>query len=266
MTAYLGFYDPDFAHAANDALWAILRDHARNLGLPAPETLDRVSDYRQIWQEPDLAFAQTCGLPLITALAGKVRLLATPVYDFPGCEGPRYSSLIIVRADAPYAAIADLRGSRAAFNARDSQSGTVALHHTIAASAGGKAFFVEEIETGAHLESLRAVAEGRADVCACDCVTFGLVARHRPEWIDGLRVITRSEMAPAPPFVTHGSATNEEVELWREVLRRCIDDPRSAAPRAFLGLRRIEILPLAAYDRIKEMAETAGVAIRHALT
>jgi ABC-type phosphate/phosphonate transport system substrate-binding protein len=266
MTAYLGFYDPDFAHAANDTLWAILRDHARDLGLPAPETLDRISDYRQTWQDPDLAFAQTCGLPLITALAGKVRLLATPVYDFAGCEGPRYSSLIIVRAEAPYATVGDLRGSRAAFNARDSQSGTVALHHTIAASAAGKTFFAEEIETGAHLESLRAVAEGRADVCACDCVTFGLVECHRPEWIEGLRVLARSAMAPAPPFITRDSATDADVEHWREALRRCIDDPRSAAPRAFLGFRAIEILPLAAYDRIEEMAETAGVAIGQART
>lgn len=264
MTAYLGFYDPGFAHAANDALWAILRDHAQGLGLSAPQTLDRHTDYRQIWQDPDLAFAQTCGLPLITTLAGRVRLLATPVYDAAGCDGPRYSSAIVVRAANPFTTLADLRGRRAAINGRNSQSGYVALHHAVAAPSDGLPFFAEEIETGAHLESLRAVAEGRADVCACDCVTFGLVERHRPQWIEGLQVIARSEMAPAPPFVTRGSATDADVELWREALRRCIDDPRSAAPRAFLGLRGIEILPLAAYDRIEDMATRAGIAIRQA--
>jgi ABC-type phosphate/phosphonate transport system substrate-binding protein len=264
MIAYLGFYDPHFAQGANDALWAILRDHARSLGLPAPQAHDRISNYRLIWRDPDLAFAQTCGLPLITSLAGKVRLLATPVYDFPGCEGPLYSSFIIVRADAPYAAVADLRDSRAAYNARDSQSGYVALHHTVAAPADGTAFFADEIETGAHLVSLRSVAEGQADVCACDCVTFGLVERHRPDWIEGLRVLTRSEMAPAPPFITKASATDVEVELWREALCRCIDDPRSAVPRNLLGFWGIEILPVTAYDRIEEMVQDVGMAFGQA--
>jgi ABC-type phosphate/phosphonate transport system substrate-binding protein len=264
MTAYLGFYDPDFAHAANDGLWAVLSDHARSLGLAPPRHLDRTTDYRRIWQDPGLDLAQTCGLPLVTALAGKVRLLATPVYDFPGCDGPLYSSSIVVRADAPFATRADLRGCRAAINSRDSQSGYVALHHAVAHLADSAPFFAAEIETGGHLESLRAVAQGRADVCACDCVTFGLIERHRPDWIDGLRVIARSEMAPAPPLVTRSSATDAEVELWREALRRCIDDPRSAPPRAFLGLSAIEILPLAAYGRIDEMADAAGIAIRHA--
>ncbi len=258
MTAYLGFYDPPFAQAANDAFWACLRDHALALGLSAPRALDRTTPYREIWDDPELAFAQTCGLPLVAALAGRVRLLATPVYDFPGCAGASYSSLIVVRTDAPFATLADLKGRRAAINARDSHSGYVALHHTVASLAPTGGFFVAQIETGGHLDSLRAVAEQRADVCACDCVTFGLVARHRPEWIAGLRVLARSEAAPAPPFVTRGHASDAEVELWRKALRRTFADPQSAAPRAFLGLSGIEAIPLAAYDRIAAMAELVG--------
>jgi ABC-type phosphate/phosphonate transport system substrate-binding protein len=259
MTAYLGFYDPPFAQGANDALWACLRDHARALGLPAPDGVDRATPYRALWDAPDLAFAQTCGLPLITALAGRVRLLATPVYDFPGCDGPTYSSVIVARADATLVTLADLRGSRVAINSRDSHSGYIALRHTLVEA---RDTFAEEIETGGHIASLRAVLEGRADVCACDCVTFGLIVRHRPDWVASLRVLARSALAPAPPFITRGAASDAEVELWREALRRTFDDPRSATSRAFLGLRGIEILPLSAYDRIADMAAAAGVSSR----
>ena len=55
-------------------------------------------------------FSQACGYPLITSLAGKVSLLATPCYDAPGCEGPDYCSLVIVRGDAPWMSFEELRG------------------------------------------------------------------------------------------------------------------------------------------------------------
>lgn len=256
MKAYLGFYDPPFAQSANDALWSSLRDHARALGLSVPDDLDRTTPYRSIWTAPDLAFAQTCGLPLITSLAGRVRVLATPVYDFAGCDGPAYSSLIVTRADASFATLKDLRGTRAAINSRDSHSGYVALRHTL---IDARDTFVEEIETGGHLNSLLAVLEARADVCACDCVTFGLIARHRPDQVAGLQVLARSEAAPAPPFVTRGGASDSEVDLWREALQRTFDDPQSAPPRAALGLHGFEILPLSAYDQIADMAAAVGV-------
>lgn len=257
MAAWLGLYDPPFAAQANDALWQVLRDHAAALGLSAPELLDRNRDHHAIWAEPALAFAQTCGLPLTTSLQGRVRLIAAPAYAFPGCDGADYRSFIVVRDSAPYAGLADLKGVRAAINSLDSHSGYTALRHAVAPLARGRCYFGTQVVTGAHVHSLQAVASGTADVCACDCVTFGLIDRHRPDWLEGLRVLAHSEAAPAPPYVTSGLAYDEDVQAWREALARTFADPRSAQARAVLGLQGFHVPALETYRRISEMAALA---------
>jgi ABC-type phosphate/phosphonate transport system substrate-binding protein len=261
MAAYLGLYDPPFAHDANDALWDVLRSHALTLGLNAPERLDRDRDYQAIWADPTLAFAQTCGLPLTTSLHGRVRVIAAPVYDFPGCEGAHYRSFIVVREQAPYEHLADLAGARVAINSLDSHSGYNALRHAIAPLAPGKRFFGARVLTGAHVESLKAVSAGTADACACDCVTFGLIARHRPEWLAGLRVLAQTEAAPVPPYVTAASVSDQDVQAWREALTRSFADPRSAAARAVLGLSAVVAASLEPYRRITEMSAIADAQI-----
>ena len=75
----------------------------------------------------------------------------------------------------------------------------------------------------------RRSGDGRADVCAVDCVTWALLARHRPSALHGLRVIALTEPMPGLPLVTR-----------RRLLRR---DPRchSSCARARLrapGARR----------------------------
>ena len=92
-------------------------------GVPAPAALDRRADYASVWREPGLVLSQTCGYPYATALRGRVQLVATPAYRAAGCDGARYCSMLLVRADDPAQALADLRGRRVAFNATDSQSG-----------------------------------------------------------------------------------------------------------------------------------------------
>ena len=54
----------------------------------APKALDETVRYDEAWLRPDLMFAQTCGYPYVRHLRGKVQLVATPVYDLPGCDGP----------------------------------------------------------------------------------------------------------------------------------------------------------------------------------
>lgn len=259
MSAALGMYDPPFAQWANDALWHNLAGHARALGLSAAPGLDRARPYRVVWEDPGLDLAQTCGLPFITRLKGRVKLVATPRYGFAGCDGPQYRSLLVVRAGAGWAALSELRGRRAAINAPDSHSGCNALAHAVAPLAAGGAFFSGHIVTGAHVASLAAVREGRADLCACDCVTFGLIAAHAPESLAGLAVLGETAAAPAPPFITRGEASPADVDLWREAIARSMADPASAGPREFLGLAGVAVLDAAAYDRIGEMITDLAV-------
>jgi len=85
-------HDFDFPlREANDVLWSALRsclvangadpDHLP--GVP----IDRESDMAEVWTDPDLYLAQTCGYPYVTLLKEKgVRVVATPIYDAPFCE------------------------------------------------------------------------------------------------------------------------------------------------------------------------------------
>src|SRR3546814_17315154 len=99
------------------------------------------SDLAALWTAPDLLFSQTCGYPLTHALAGRVTLVATPIYDCPGCDGGRYRSEILVRADDAAGQLADLKGRRAAVNAAASQSGCHALRHAAMDPADEGPFF-----------------------------------------------------------------------------------------------------------------------------
>jgi hypothetical protein len=117
MLVALQMYDLPELKWATDALGAQLLINLRRAGFPdVPYGLDREGDYKGQWTHPELLLAQTCGYPLVTLLQGKVRYLATPCYEAPYCSGPRYCSLIVVRADDPAENLPDLRGRRAAYN------------------------------------------------------------------------------------------------------------------------------------------------------
>jgi hypothetical protein len=45
-----------------------------------------------------------------------LKLLATPIYSAPGCDGPNYRSLIVIAADHPARILDDLRGGICAIN------------------------------------------------------------------------------------------------------------------------------------------------------
>ena len=70
-----------------------------------------------------------------------------------------------------------------------------------AADENSRQFFRELVTTGSHQESVRCVAEGRADVAAIDCVTFALLRAHRPELLNGVAVFGRTPPLPGLPII-----------------------------------------------------------------
>jgi ABC-type phosphate/phosphonate transport system substrate-binding protein len=67
-----------------------------------------------------------------------------------------------------------LRGARLAFNERDAVPGVISLTRDLDAASENPDIFARDSETGGHRRSLKAVAEGRADVAAIDCMTWHL--------------------------------------------------------------------------------------------
>ncbi|MGF1632171.1 MAG: phosphate/phosphite/phosphonate ABC transporter substrate-binding protein [Kiloniellaceae bacterium] len=261
MRASLAMYDLPGLAAATDAWWAGLAAALRAEGLEdVPDRLTRNGDHAALWTAPDLLFSQTCGYPLTHALAGRVTLVATPVYACPGCADGTYHSDIVVRADDGAASLDELRGRRAAANAEDSQSGYSALRHAVAGRAERGRFFGAVRMSGGHRNSMQMVAAGEADVCAVDTVTRHLLQRVEPGLAGALRVLATSAAAPALPYISRRDLPDSDLQRLRAGLRRAIEDPALVEVRAELLLADVVVKPLSAYDRILELESAAATA------
>ncbi|OWJ64048.1 hypothetical protein BWR60_26680 [Inquilinus limosus] len=241
-------YDFPEVRWATDALWAAVAARLSAAGIAAAPALDRESSLPDLWTDPALLLSQTCGNPYVRRHRDRLRLVATPCYSAPGCDGPRYSSLLVVREDAPGTGLADFGGSVCAVNEWGSLSGWVALAAVLPEPPDR--FFRAALVTGAHVDSLAAVAAGDADIAAIDCVTYALLQRYRPAATAGLRAIGRTATAPGLPLVTRRDASDETVEALRAALRGVLADPALAEARAALLIEGIELLGEADYDAI----------------
>ncbi|RUM24089.1 phosphate ABC transporter substrate-binding protein [Rhizobium vallis] len=243
---------------ATAELWSFLRCSLSQAGLEdLPERLDRSIPYDEAWLRPDLLLSQTCGYPYVKDLRGKVRLVATPVYGYPGCDGPLMCSFVIVRKDSAFQSLEDLRGTTAAINSPDSNSGSNFFRAAVAPLARNGSFFGRIIQTGSHGGSIAAVVEGRADSAAIDCVTYANILRFDPDLLQDIRVIAETPRGPGLPFITSGDASEERIRLLRSALHAAIREPSLAATRATLGLVDFAVLSEADYEPLLSLAGDA---------
>ena len=249
--AGLPMYDQPPIHAANDAWWSGLARAFRHEGLKdVPERLTRDLPPYELWSRPDLTFAQTCGYPLMRSFRDRLKVVATPVYDAPGCEGAHYCSWIVVREASPLMQLDELRGTRVAYNSTDSQSGYNVLRTMLAPLAKSGHFVSQAIETGGHRASIAAIREDRADFAAIDCVTYAILMRHQPELLYGTRVMMASPAAPSLPYVTARETTDEDLARMRNGLREALIEPDLAWVREALLITGAEVLADDAYETI----------------
>lgn len=256
--AGLPMYDLPELRAAHDAWWRGLRGHLRAAGFAElPEALDRSLPAPALWRDPALLLAQCCGYDLRLGDPPLPCYLATPHYDLPGCEGPLYCSFLVVREEEEAEGLADLRGQRAAVNMAGSHSGQNVLRYMVSQRGAARPFFGEVLESGGHRASLAAVREGRADLAAIDCVTFGLIARAAPGEVAALRVLERSPAVPGLPYVTAPGTDAEKVAALQSALLAAVEDAALAEARAALALSGFSLLSAGDYDPLVEMAGRA---------
>lgn len=257
FVAALPMYEFPWTADAQDALWRALAGRLRKAGIAAPEQLTRGRPIEDVWRDPGLVFGQSCGYPYVTALASRVALIATPCYAFEGCDGANHCSFIVARRGDPRADLGAFRGARAALNSRDSNSGMNLFRAALAPLAGGRPFFASVEVTGSHAASLAAVVEGRADVAAIDCVTFGLLERGRAELTEAVAAVARSASTPGLPYIASGHLDPSTVDAVRAALSEALNDPGLAAARTALGLTGALPLGPADYAPIGELEREA---------
>lgn len=218
------------------------------------------------WRAANLLLSQTCGFPYrMLGLERDVHLVATPIFDAPGCEGPRYRSVIVVSNQAWNSGVTTLeacRGLRAAANSADSHSGMNALRHAVAPLAPllplaheGR-FFGSVTWTGSHAATLRALAAHEADVGAIDCVTLALLRDAQFEPLRHVREIGMTADAPGLPLIASRSLNDSDIEA----LRHALDIAHAADPARAneLRLRGFARLTPDAYAEIETLARAAS--------
>ncbi|MBL9047398.1 MAG: PhnD/SsuA/transferrin family substrate-binding protein [Tabrizicola sp.] len=240
MIASLAMYDFGPAMAANDRLWARVRDGLRAQGIGAPEALIRGEGaYWQAWMSPDLVLSQTCGYPFRARLYPQVTYVGTPDFGVEGCAPGFYRSVFVARADDPRCRVGEFDGARFAYNEALSQSGWAApqIH---AAKLGIR--LPPALQTGAHRLSAEAVAEGRADIAALDAVTFRLLSATAPG-MGALKPVGLTDPTPGLPLIT--ASTRDPEPIFAAVTEAIA----ALAPedRAVLGLKGLVRIPVESY-------------------
>lgn len=206
----LGMYDMPEVQAANDRFWGLIRAH---LGY-GPEQLTRDADVWQVWLDPELVLAQTCGMPYRTRLHGRVQLVGTPDYGLPGCPAGHYSSVFVARRD-DNRTLAGMTNGIFAFNEALSQSGWAApITHLSRENLNPASL----LETGGHALSAQAVSDGKADFAALDALTWMMLQEHT-DLGKSLRELAKTSPTPTLPYIT---GPDQNADLVADAVRTAI--------------------------------------------
>lgn len=253
LIATLPMYDWAAVRPATDMLWSALSIALRSEGYDAPESLNRSDRRETLWRSPRLILGQTCGFPYVSDLRDCVTLIGTPDYGEPNCPAGWYRSVIVVRATDPRSDLETFRGATLAVNGRDSQSGTMAMMHSVARFAHDQAFFDAVSESGSHSNSIDQVANGRADIAAIDSITWRLATAHQSAASD-LRVLSRTAPTPGLPYVAARSFDAGSLASAVEKGLASLD-PTTAASLSLRGFVRTRPDD---YDIIRQRAAAAA--------
>jgi ABC-type phosphate/phosphonate transport system substrate-binding protein len=256
--AALPMYDFPPLHAVTDDYWSAIAARLRAAGIAdVPAALTRDMGHVDTWRDPRLLFGQACQYPLACAWHELVRLVAVPAYAAPGCDGSRYRSAVIVRIGDSARKLEDLRGRRCAVNERDSNSGSNLLRAAIAPLAEHGRFFSSVELTGGHLASVRAVAEGRADVAAIDCVSYAHIQRSSAELTMRLRILDWTRSSPGLPYVTSRTNDPSMIAALRAALAGVQADPALAPVRDALLLTGLDFAVDEDYVEVRQLERDA---------
>ena len=103
------------------------------------------------------------------------------------------------------------------------------------------------VETGSHVQSMRAVVAGDADLASIDAVTFEHAVYADPRLGAGLHVIGHGPMVPTLPLVCAVSRAST-VDALRSAIDAAMADPALEQVRQRLRIRRLVRFERASYD------------------
>ena len=227
--ASLSMYDwPETAHAI-DVLWSHIQNQLTLKNIAAPIKLDRNEHPAALWSKPELIIGQTCGWPYANYLKEQVVPFARFDYNLPGCPAGYYNSVYIGHDDDDFDHLASPQAfefvEKIAMNSDDSQSGFHVFAEITGKPAEEAIAKEKRIVTGAHRNSVSAVANGDANIAAIDAVAFELAKHYEPEVVSRIVVLGASKPTPGLPLIT--SKDNEHLvsQLFEAVEKALEETP-----------------------------------------
>jgi ABC-type phosphate/phosphonate transport system substrate-binding protein len=240
LTGEWGMYPFASVRWAWDALWEGITERVDWV----PRRLAHSGDVHARWDDPECVVNHVCGWPLARWYTDSHRVVGAFSLTIPEADGPRYRSTLVSPHDVELDGLiaADVR---AVANSVDSLSGWISfLHATVGAHDAwpGPVTF-----SGAHLESLRALADGTADIACIDSWTLAILGREQPALIDGLHRLGHGPWIPSPAVTVRADVARADVGQLRQALIDALAGPEAAAIREALFVDGFEPLSIDDY-------------------
>jgi len=112
-----------------------------------------------------------------------------------------------------------LSNARFAYNGPNSMSGIIGLARDLKALGESLDIFADRMETGGHRNSVKAVAEGRADVAAIDCRSWHLARLYEPA-AGQVQVVGWTAKRRGLPYITAKTTPKYVLDALRQAAMR----------------------------------------------
>lgn len=229
-----------------EALWAAVHERARW----TPATVVWADDVQARWRDPACVVGHACGWPVAGELRDRLHVVGAFSLALADADGHRYRSVIVADDERSLDARV-LADTVAAASSDDSLSGWISLG--VASTGAGTGWPGAIRWTGAHVDSVRAVRAGEADLASIDALSWEHISRCHPELVDGLHIIGRGPWVPSPPIVTPVSTPTARVEELRRAFTAAMADPSTAAARRELLLNGFVALDHTEYEPLLQL-------------
>ena len=227
--AEFGMYPFESVAWAWDELWAAVRRRAPWL----PGELTRSGDVHARWYDTDCIVTHVCGGPFAALHRNDMELVIAFDLDIAEAERGHYHSVLLSPDPTPVGGI-DPPGVHVVANSADSLSGWFSL---LAATVGpGRDWPGAVTFTSSHLDSLRALAKGEADLACIDSWSLALIGREEPEILADLHRVGLGPRIPTPPITVRKSVAPDRRAELRAAFIAAMTDPSTADARASLRI------------------------------
>lgn len=238
--AELGMYPFAGVRWAWDALWQAVTDRLDWL----PPKLAHSGDVHGAWGDESVVVNQVCGWPFAAYHQETMTPIGAFAIALPSVFGPPdaaaettsrepgyYRSVLVSRHDRRLDELVD-DAVIVAINSADSLSGS---HSLTAATVGtGERWPGPVVTTDAHVESLRALLSGRADLAAIDSWTLALAVGEEPGLIDGLYRVGYGPVIPTPVVTVRTHLGPERIVAVHDAFTDALDAPETQDARTAL--------------------------------